>query len=237
MFAGASSANSGASKPSVPPVPPAAHRAAAVEDVDLDDGLDDNELSDGGSETGAAAVGAKKNTMGSVYRKGDDDDEGGGKKMSEVANAISSCTALSFFSISMILANKVCGVWCGVRESIFRVLSWLLGGLFFERKKQASLATSQFFSHTTSSRYLSRNPTGGINAWRCHCAEPQASQFLCLWLSHRVRDTHKLHTQCRAFFTMHPQQQRRDKSEGHFSAIHYFGVLILQQFLPGQALW
>ncbi|CAM9926190.1 unnamed protein product [Pylaiella littoralis] len=87
-----------------PPASPPFQRP--VEDVELDDGLDDHALSgDSGSELPASA--AEKN-MGSLYRKDDDNSSGGGgtKKMSEVANAVSSCLALSFFSISMILANK-----------------------------------------------------------------------------------------------------------------------------------
>ncbi|CAM9195790.1 unnamed protein product [Hapterophycus canaliculatus] len=72
----------------------------AIEDVELDDRLDDNELSE--SETLD-----KEGRMGSVPRIGDNSSsQGGAKKMGEVANAISSCLALSFFSISMILANK-----------------------------------------------------------------------------------------------------------------------------------
>ncbi|CAM9669631.1 unnamed protein product [Scytosiphon promiscuus] len=71
----------------------------AVEDVELDDCLDDNELSENEN--------LDEGRMGSVYRNGDNSSsQGGVKKMSEVANAISSCLALSFFSISMILANK-----------------------------------------------------------------------------------------------------------------------------------
>lgn len=75
----------------------------AVEDIELDDGLDDNELSEGETTIDNGS------SMGSIYRNGDNNSSsaGGAKKMSEVANAISSCLALSFFSISMILANKV----------------------------------------------------------------------------------------------------------------------------------
>lgn len=165
MFAGTSSANSGASKPplssAATSVPPAvAHRAAAVEDVDLDDGLDDNELSDGSSSETAAVVGER--IMGSVYRKGDHDEQGGGKKkMSEVANAISSCMALSFFSISMILANKV--GWCVYVAMLACWLDCSVSG-----KTGTTQPVSQF-------RLLlfSRNPTGGMNARRCHCGKPQ----------------------------------------------------------------
>lgn len=113
-----------------PPASPPFQRP--VEDVELDDGLDDHALSgDSGSELPASA--AEKN-MGSLYRKDDDNSSGGGgtKKMSEVANAVSSCLALSFFSISMILANKVrdrvghcvllcdrcCALFCPMRSQI-----------------------------------------------------------------------------------------------------------------------
>lgn len=77
-----------------------------VEDIELDDGLDDHELSDSEQLT--------KNMGG--YRNDDSSSTAGTsgvKKMGEVANAISSCTALSFFSISMILANKVRVRWFG----------------------------------------------------------------------------------------------------------------------------
>lgn len=86
-------------KPQPSPAPPTPAFHNPVEDVDLDDGLDDHELS-GGEEQ---LVGKK---MGSTYRS----DGAGSVKMGAVANAISSCAALSFFSISMILANKVRGM-------------------------------------------------------------------------------------------------------------------------------
>ena len=79
------------------PATPAFQRP--VEDIELDDGLDDHELSDSDQQI-------EKQNMGSRYRN-EDSSAGGVKKMGEVANAISSCVALSFFSISMILANKV----------------------------------------------------------------------------------------------------------------------------------
>lgn len=70
---------------------PAPHNP--VEDIELDDGLDDHELSEGEEQV-------EKN-MGSAHRSD------GAVQMGVVANAIASCCALSFFSISMILANKV----------------------------------------------------------------------------------------------------------------------------------
>lgn len=105
-----------------PATPPFHH--LPVEDIELDDGLDDHELSDNNSDN--SELPANKRNMGSLYRKDDNasgDGGGGAKKMSEVANAISSCLALSFFSISMILANKV----RYVREWI-RNQSWMLDG-------------------------------------------------------------------------------------------------------------
>lgn len=92
------------SSPSKPaPLSPAATPAfqRPVEDIELDDGLDDHELSDSEQQQQIE----KKQNMG--YRN-EDAAASNVKKMGEVANAISSCLALSFFSISMILANKVC---------------------------------------------------------------------------------------------------------------------------------
>lgn len=95
-------------RPSSPPPPLAPSPAtaqsdlqpkqlAAAEDTDLEE-LDDNELSDSDM--------ALYRTQQQVQQQQQTMD-GGGKKLSEVANAIASCSALSFFSISMILANKV----------------------------------------------------------------------------------------------------------------------------------
>lgn len=103
------------SSPSSSAYPPLAQ---AVEDVELDDCLDDNELSD--SETLD-----KESSMGSVYRNGDNNTQGGVKKMSEVANAVSSCLALSFFSISMILANKVRTPLLLLWLPVWFVVGWL----------------------------------------------------------------------------------------------------------------
>ncbi|CAB1118787.1 unnamed protein product [Ectocarpus sp. CCAP 1310/34] len=151
MFTGTSS-----SKPSLPPalsVPPAAHRAAAVEDVDLDDGLNDNELSDGGSET-SAAVG-KKNTMGSVDRKGDNDHPGGGKKMGEVANAIASCAALSFFSISMILANKALAVLFNANLHFLPMaFQCFIAVLLVEASRMKGLVQYEPFNMATAMRWF-----------------------------------------------------------------------------------
>lgn len=88
-----------------PPATPPFHRP--VEDIELDDGLDDHELSGGSESEFPASSSAVEKNMGSMYKQGDNASGGGTKKMGEVANAISSCLALSFFSISMILANKV----------------------------------------------------------------------------------------------------------------------------------
>eukprot|EP00752_Nemacystus_decipiens_P016768 g15005.t1 len=68
-----------------------------VEDIELDDGLDDHELSDSEQQQ------LEENM---AYRNQSSGGHGSVKRMGEVANAISSCLALSFFSISMILANK-----------------------------------------------------------------------------------------------------------------------------------
>lgn len=75
---------------------------AAAEDTDLEE-LDDNELSD--SETPGNM--ALYRTQQQVQQQQQVQADGGGKKLGDVANAIASCSALSFFSISMILANKV----------------------------------------------------------------------------------------------------------------------------------
>lgn len=95
---------------SAPASTPAFHHP--VEDIELDDGLDDHELSD------SEQLDNKNTTMGSAYRSEDSSGANGVKKMGEVANAISSCLALSFFSISMILANKVRGSAGGQRVCV-----------------------------------------------------------------------------------------------------------------------
>lgn len=79
---------------------------AAAQDADLEE-LDDNELSD--TETPGNM--ALYRTPQQVQQQANM--EGSGTKLSEVANAIASCCALSFFSISMILANKVSSMFCG----------------------------------------------------------------------------------------------------------------------------
>ena len=78
---------------------------AAAEDTDLEE-LDDNELSDSETPADMALYRTQQQQVQQQQLQGDPMN-GGGKKLSEVANAIASCSALSFFSISMILANKV----------------------------------------------------------------------------------------------------------------------------------
>eukprot|EP00903_Cladosiphon_okamuranus_P010193 g9652.t1 len=87
--------SSSPSKPASPSLVATPVSQRPVEDVELDDGLDDHEPSDSEKD--------KKQNMG--YRN-EHSSTSSTKKMGEVANAISSCLALSFFSISMILANK-----------------------------------------------------------------------------------------------------------------------------------
>lgn len=101
------------------PANPPFHRA--VEDIELDDGLDDHELSGDSESELPASPAAEKNMGSALYRKDGDNSSSSSstKKMSEVANAISSCMALSFFSVSMILANKV-GVAPSVRSFSLR---------------------------------------------------------------------------------------------------------------------
>lgn len=67
--------------------------------------LDDNELSD--SETPGPNMALYRTQQQVQQQQQQLQANGGGKKLGEVANAIASCSALSFFSISMILANKV----------------------------------------------------------------------------------------------------------------------------------
>lgn len=98
MSSGPINHSSPSSLPAGPSAAPAStssfvSKQLAAEDVELDD-LDDNDL----SETSAAAA----KSMAYHGSQG-----GGPGKLGEVANAIASCSALSFFSISMILANKV----------------------------------------------------------------------------------------------------------------------------------
>lgn len=70
----------------------------ATEDADLDH-LDDNDLTS--DEENSMAL-RNQQQMGSINTSSSQPG-----KLGEVANAIASCSALSFFSISMILANKV----------------------------------------------------------------------------------------------------------------------------------
>lgn len=89
-----------------------------VEDIELDDHLDDHELSD---DSSSEQQQLETRNMGSRYRNEDSSSGPSGvKKMGEVANAISSCVALSFFSISMILANKVrvCTLFCSQKSCV-----------------------------------------------------------------------------------------------------------------------
>lgn len=76
---------------------------AAAEDTDLEE-LDDNELSDSEAPGNMALYRTQQQVQQQQQQVQAD---GGGKKLGDVANAIASCSALSFFSISMILANKV----------------------------------------------------------------------------------------------------------------------------------
>lgn len=132
------------SSPSKPPPSSAAATPAsqhpAVEDIELDDGLDDHELSDSERQ-----LDQHKN-MG--YRNEDSGGAGGVKKMGEVANAISSCAALSFFSISMILANKVCERVCASECARVRacVCSWKKRGRDADRWMQRTGAEASEYA-------------------------------------------------------------------------------------------
>lgn len=114
-----SKATSTATSSLTTPTPSSATATSAfqhpVEDIELDDGLDDHELSDSEQQQ------LETRNMGSRYRNEDTSSGPSGvKKMGEVANAISSCVALSFFSISMILANKVrvCTLFCSQKSCV-----------------------------------------------------------------------------------------------------------------------
>lgn len=78
------------------PTPPLSF---SVDDADLDDCLDDNEFTAEEQEEAVTAVAM------AAYRPPPTPEAA--KNLSKVANAVASCSALSFFSISMILANKV----------------------------------------------------------------------------------------------------------------------------------
>lgn len=104
MSSGPAKHSSPSSLPNVAPASSSSNfnpEQLATEDIELDD-LDDHDLSQTTTTTTSTAVSGKI----MAYRGSQGSGPG---KLGEVANAVASCSALSFFSISMILANKVSG--------------------------------------------------------------------------------------------------------------------------------
>lgn len=76
-----------------------------------DDDLDDHDLNDGHEDTLPESEGKDNIATSTNKSVQESKDRVGatGMRLGVVANAIASCAALSFFSISMILVNKVSG--------------------------------------------------------------------------------------------------------------------------------
>ena len=93
---------------SAPPNNSSAITSAAYRNLpERDDDLDDHDLNDGHFDNLPDAKDRDKTVTADSKMTVHAEDPKGVNKLGVVANAISSCAALSFFSITMILVNKV----------------------------------------------------------------------------------------------------------------------------------